>query len=116
MPKETPRRFVRTLNEGPEKSGIRLINERFAARRPAFEICDTLYIIKAENIHRGIDGLQKNISSTPWTQIPMTAKTLRINELLFYPKRKSFQELPYAMAYLKKCKGKKDATYGDTKR
>jgi hypothetical protein len=44
MPKETPRRFVRTLNEGPEKSGIRLINERFAARRPAFEICDTLYI------------------------------------------------------------------------
>jgi hypothetical protein len=44
VPKETPRRSVRTLNEGPEKSGIKLINERFAARRPAFEIDGTLYI------------------------------------------------------------------------
>jgi hypothetical protein len=44
MPKETPRRSVRTLNEGPERSGIKLINERFAACRPAFEINNALYI------------------------------------------------------------------------
>jgi hypothetical protein len=46
----------------------------------------------------------------------MTAKTLRINEMLFHPKQKSFQELPDAVAYLKKCKGEEDAAYGDTKR
>jgi hypothetical protein len=42
--KEIPRRSARTLKEGPERSGIKLINERFAARSPAFEIDDTLYI------------------------------------------------------------------------
>jgi hypothetical protein len=42
--KEIPRRSARTLKEGPERSGIKLINERFAARSPAFDIDDTLYI------------------------------------------------------------------------
>jgi hypothetical protein len=39
-----PRRSARTLKEGPERSGTRLINKRFAARRPAFNIDNTLYL------------------------------------------------------------------------
>jgi hypothetical protein len=39
-----PRRSARTLKEGPERSGTRLINKRFAARRLAFDINDTLYL------------------------------------------------------------------------
>ena len=44
MLREMPRRSVRTLKEGPERSGTRLINERFAARRPASDIDDTSYL------------------------------------------------------------------------
>jgi hypothetical protein len=59
--------------------------------------------------------LQENIGSTPRTQVSVTTKKRRINKMLIRPKQKSFQELPYAVAYLKKCKGKEDAAYGDTK-
>jgi hypothetical protein len=46
----------------------------------------------------------------------VTAKKRRINKMFICPKQKSFQELPYTVAYLKKYKGKEDAAYGDTKR
>jgi hypothetical protein len=40
--KEMSRRSIRTLNERLDKSGIRLINERFPVRRLAFKIDSTL--------------------------------------------------------------------------
>jgi hypothetical protein len=43
-PKEMPRRSAGKLRYGPVKSGIRLISERFAARRPANEIDGTLNV------------------------------------------------------------------------
>jgi hypothetical protein len=42
MPKEILRKSIKTLKEKLEKSGIRLINKRFAARRLVFEINNTL--------------------------------------------------------------------------
>jgi hypothetical protein len=36
--------------------------------------------------------------------------------MLFYLKRKRFQELPYTVVYLEKYKGKEDTGYDDTKR
>tara|TARA_R110002033_G_scaffold113584_1_gene158710 strand:+ start:82 stop:312 length:231 start_codon:yes stop_codon:yes gene_type:complete len=72
-------------------------------------------ISKAKNNYPEVDELQKNIGSTPRAQVSVTAKKRRINKMFICPKPKSFQELPYAVAYLKKCKGKEDAAYGDTK-